>query len=217
MNRLAMILEQKGIRPSDLARRMGVHRQTLFKQMEKDELPQKWAEMIAPYLNMTPQQLIYGNEATTVAIKVVPVRGEVAAGRWMEVDEGDDVRHDPIPTIPGKYASLDQFAFKVAGPSMDRAGIYPGSYVVCVPYFEARTRIMDGDRVVIERRRAGSIERTCKQVTVKPDGFELWPRSADPRYQTPLVMRQPESGHAEDGTDVEVVGLVIGTFTPMDG
>ncbi|RUV19911.1 helix-turn-helix domain-containing protein [Mesorhizobium sp. M7A.F.Ca.MR.228.00.0.0] len=52
--------EKKGISKAELARRVGVTRQHLGR-MEEDErkLSAKWAEKIAPYLDCTPQELLF--------------------------------------------------------------------------------------------------------------------------------------------------------------
>lgn len=150
----------------------------------------------------------------TVTVSNVPVRGECAGGRWLEYELGDN-DFETVPVVPTKYPQLEQFAFRVRGNSMDRAKIIDGDYVVCVPYFEARANLTHGDIVVVERRRGGLYERTCKRLEVRPDGSTaLVSQSNDPKSADPLLELQANS-HADDGVEIEVVGLVIGRYSPL--
>lgn len=141
-----------------------------------------------------------------VETPLIPFRGVAAAGVWMEHD--DLAQEAPtLPSLPGYPPSI-QFAVRVAGPSMDRKGINHGDYLLCVNYFDARGELTSGDVVIVERRRGGTVERTCKELVVLNGRFELWPRSSDPRFQDPIVVPDRRSPIAEDGTEVEVIGLV---------
>lgn len=148
-------------------------------------------------------------------IATVPVRGETAAGRWLEFDAMEHERFPPIPAVPTKFKNAEQFAFRVSGPSMDKLRILDGDYVICVEYWIARAAIEPGDIVVVERHRGHVMERTCKQVEVKPNKFELWPRSNDPRFQTPIVIDRTDAMEESDGSRVEIVGLVVGRYSPL--
>jgi len=116
---------------------------------------------------------------------------------------------DVVPYIGGKWVGLEQFAYKVSGPSVDLLRIFDGDYVVCVPYFDARRRPTQDDVVVVERRRGQTIERTVKQLALTTTGCELWPRSSDQRFQSPIVVDRHGESTEADGTTVEIIGLVI--------
>lgn len=149
--------------------------------------------------------------AHSIQIAHVHVQGFVQAGVWTEFEEFSDMDIETIPVIPGKWAGYRQFAYRVQGPSMNRVRLFDGDYVVCVPYWEAVREHSNNELVVVERRRAGTTERTVKQIEIAPDGTcQLWPRSDDPRFQTPIPCAGPEP----DGTEIVIVGLVIGSFTP---
>lgn len=153
----------------------------------------------------------------TPAPKPIPVevRGETAAGLWFEHDQMIDEGLPPIPYVPGKYANLEQFSYKVSGTSMDRVRINHGDYVICVDYFMARSTLQTGDIVVVERRNGHLIERSCKELNVTHEGFELWPRSSDPRFQEPIRISRRDGTTADDGTIIEIVGLVIAVHIPI--
>lgn len=154
------------------------------------------------------------DEASKVAaIDRAPVVGIVSTGYWFENDmELDQDAQADIPFVPGKYTGLKQFAYRVQGVSMNADRIFDGDYVICVPYFEARAQLTGGDTVVVRRRRGHLTELTCKRLIQARAGFELWSKSTDEQYQAPLVF--VESGAAEDETVIEVVGLVVGVFSP---
>ncbi|MDP2354599.1 MAG: S24 family peptidase [Beijerinckiaceae bacterium] len=142
----------------------------------------------------------------------VPVRGECAGGRWMEYDLGDST-YDDVPVVPTRFGGLEQFAYRVHGASMDKVKILDGDYVVCVPYFDARARLTDGDVVVVERRRGGLYERTCKSLELRAGGIAaLVSQSNDPRHADPLL-ELPLNGEFDEGLEIEVVGLVVGRYS----
>lgn len=150
-----------------------------------------------------------------LAVHMVAVRGKAQAGAWNEFEDFDAAHLEPVPTIPGRWINFEQFAYQVSGPSVDKAGILDGDFVICVPYFLARAAPGDKDMVVVERRRGPTLERTVKRLRLTADGYELWPESTDPRFQTPIRIVRNGDMHEEDGTTVEIVGLVIGRWAPM--
>lgn len=168
------------------------------------------AEFFLGVQNASPAQDWGGSDVHEVSI--IPVRGQAAAGVWLEYDGLQDEAFSPVPAVLTRYKRTTQFAYRIAGPSMDKARIFDGDYVICVDYWTVRARPETGDIVVVERRQGQLIERTCKQIVVVKDGFELWPRSSDARFQDPIrIAAQHDS---DDGIEVEVVGLVIGQFVP---
>lgn len=150
-----------------------------------------------------------------IAVHRVAVRGKVQAGAWNEFEDFDASNLEPVPTIPGRWIDFEQFAYQVAGPSMDRAGIVDGDFVICTPYELARSAPTDRDVVVVERRRGPTVERTVKRLKITNDGCELWPESTHPRFQEPIRITRNGEMHEGDGTTVEIVGLVIGRWAPM--
>ncbi len=189
----------------------------------------EWAQKLAPALNCEPIDLVphifkkinaaaYVNTPSlsksqaVESVITIPVRGIVAAGLYMDSDT-DVTEEIPIPFSP-LAARTEQFAFRVSGTSMNKK-IPDGAYVLCVPYWHVREAITDKDTVVVERRKAGLIERTCKEVVVTATHYELWPRSTDQKWQTPIRIERQGEFADEDGTEIEVVGRVIGIYMPI--
>lgn len=144
------------------------------------------------------------------AVKSVKVVGVAQAGIWTEFEsfEDESFAGEEIPCIPGRYGHLPQTAYRVKGTSMDADRIFDGDYVVSVPYFDARSDITAGDRVVVERKRNSAIERTVKVVEIHGKEVHFCPRSSDPRFK-PIVVKINRHMKEADDTDVTLVGLVI--------
>jgi SOS-response transcriptional repressor LexA len=207
-----------------MARALGVDHAVVTRLLKGERRLKHWEiSKIAAYLGLSPPNILGADEpaqnetaqlaSAPVPLNYVSVRGECAGGRWMEYEVGDPT-YETVPVVPTKFSTLEQFAFRVRGGSMDKAKILDGDYVICVPYFMARAALTNGDIVVVERRRAGLYERTCKVVEVRPGaGVALASRSSDPRHADPLLIVNGDSH--EDETEVEVVGLVIGRYSPI--
>jgi SOS-response transcriptional repressor LexA len=147
------------------------------------------------------------------AVEIAPVVGVVSAGYWFENDMELNQETEPgIPCVPGKYVGLKQFAYRVQGQSMNADRIFDGDFVICVPYWEARSKLTGGDTVIVLRTRGQLKELSCKRLVQALAGFELWPKSTDQQHQTPI--RLDGDGAAIDDTVIEVVGLVVGVFSP---
>lgn len=215
-----------GLTQTQLAERIGTD-QSQIQRLEtgKRRITKEWAERLSVALKLTPEEILFGRNVTTVqspvdspvtlAVTFVPVKGETAAGRWMEQDFVFSETPEMAPVVPGPYAAAEQFAFRVVGNSMDLERIFDGWYVVCVPYWIARAAPADQDIVVVERRRGDMIERTCKQIKLTQTTVELWSRSSDPKHQMPLIVPRAEDLIESDGTTIEIVGLVIGRYGKM--
>jgi SOS-response transcriptional repressor LexA len=121
---------------------------------------------------------------------------------------------DPVPYVPTVYKNAEQFAYKISGNSMDRKGILPGDYVICVPYSVARSSPQHGDVVVIEQYDCKKVETSCRVVAASGDSFDLCPASTDQRFTTVTVPIWADMT-STDSTHVEVLGLVIGKYTPF--
>lgn len=217
MTWLDYYLSQKGIKDAQLARESGENRQTIGRLRKgTTDMSVEWAAKLAPHLGVEPENLLFGPASNAkLSVQNVPIRGEAAAGRWVEADDLDQGRYKPVSAVAGEYAVELQFAYRIAGPSMDQRRIWDGDYVVCVPYWEARSKAKSGDIVIVEQRRGQLIETTCKELVVTDKGYELWPRSSNPKWQEPIVIPHMNDPHALDGTEIEITGLVIGLFARL--
>lgn len=130
------------------------------------------------------------------------------------VVEMENVKAPASTGEAGRYSTMEQFAFKVAGNSVNKLRIFDGDYVICVPYWVARSGAVDGDVVAVERRRGPQVERTVKRLRLVDDGFELHPESDDPRHSV-IFVRKNHGLHEGEDIEIEIVGLVIGRWAPI--
>lgn len=185
-------------------------------------------QKLAPVLGVSAVWLAFGVEAgegheaggDLFADNVVPFRrqgaevptirlvGEVAAGRWLDVDTAVDepaYEAGPIPADP-LFDPAMQFAVQVRGTSINRVA-RDGAILGCVDVQRARLTPRDGDLVVVERRRYGGseIERTAKRLHLEGGVQSLWPDSTDPKWQSAIEIA-PEDG--DETATVQIIGLV---------
>ncbi len=167
------------------------------------------AQKIREYLTVTAQP---GDRAkrvhnqaepltALVGVRFIQVLGKVEAGSWREVfpDAHAEVAL-PLPDAP-LFAGEDVFALLVVGSSMNLK-FQNGEHVICRRWNGGP--LPAGKTVVVERTdRAGKVETTLKDLVATVGGFELWPRSNDPRYQEPLQF------DPSDEREVRVIARVI--------
>lgn len=153
-------------------------------------------------------------EPVTVGARFLPIRYEVGAGLWQEVTEAQAfIGVGPVVPDPS-YTGFPQWLERVNGDSMDRE-YRAGELIHVVDALALGYVPRHGDHVVLVRRRndGSEMERTVKEV-VRPAGnkpVEFWPRSTNPRWNAPIRL-DPET--PDDTSEVEVAGLVIGSYRP---
>lgn len=213
----------------DLAERLGFARQDAVTRMlntdpekesreikahEKDTIEAFFAEKLEPAgRKPKPQNPVseshkgtYPKEKQVHEVVYVDIIGEVAMGVWVE-ETAYIEPHDPVPMMNDpQFRGMKLFALRARGPSMNRI-IHDGDVVICVDKWELGKDIADEDIVVVVRTRSGGQmrETTLKQVEIKDGKIRLWPRSDDPRFQSPIELN--ESG--ERGVTVEITAFVV--------
>lgn len=147
----------------------------------------------------------------------LPIRYEVAAGAWHEVDEVADepLGHAPAPRVPG-YEQFAQWYERVVGDSFDRR-IPPGALIHVVDAIALEYEPRHGDVVVVERSRAGGqmLERTVKEIAIVKGAIELWPRSHNPRWSKPLIVT--EGVQVDEDVTVRIAGKVLRAYIGLEG
>lgn len=181
----------------------------------KDRLNDDLIELISGALNIPAWQLFVDPaevEGDNVSLHHVRVLGEIRAGIWQEAVQWDDDKIEEIPhTAPAPYRDK-AYGLRVVGDSMNL--LYPeGTIVIVVPVWEYNGP-MPGKRVVVERRkRDGTIEATAKELEVVDGRAKLWPRSTNPRFQTPIDISWPYDKPQDIGLEtVEIKGIIIGSY-----
>lgn len=145
----------------------------------------------------------------------IPVRGEVAAGQWLEtVPFLDDIELDDwldglaVPEGMKPYT----YALRVKGSSINRLAP-DGTFLVCLD-ITSGIEIHHRDVVIVERiRDQGALrEVTAKRLLQRGDEIVLMPESDDPAWQTEIVLKDdPYQMDAE----IRVVAKVKHVVRPL--
>jgi SOS-response transcriptional repressor LexA len=231
-------LSDLGKTKSELSRHLGIPFARVA-EIVKGKREVKSAEVIpmANFLNMNPVQLLTmlpDPDATIDQIKgtggavvelvglepvqnnksLIPIRGEVAAGVWKQVDElyqGVEGLNEfaDLVTVPG-YPEDQQFALRVVGHSLNL--IAPeGSTLHCVSYINGGAwDVLEGELVIIQHTKfqGQMIENTAKRIRQGADGWELCPESNHPDFQKPLKVA--DFTHDDCDDEIRVLAKVIG-------
>ncbi|QCE32774.1 hypothetical protein FAI41_03790 [Acetobacteraceae bacterium] len=158
---------------------------------------------------------------TTHQINVI---GSVQAGLWREAMElSHEDRYQIAAHVPEKYKTIPYYGLLVQGESMNR--IFPdGSIVIVANFLDLARGPETGDYVIVQRRDpySAAFEATVKAFQQCENGeMLLWPRSTDPHFQRPFVLKNEAAFSLEESkgseqidnagaSDITILGLVIG-------
>lgn len=150
------------------------------------------------------------DESPIVRPHFLPIRYEVGAGVWRSVEDIQQAYGEaPVAADPA-YGAFPQWLERVVSNSMDLE--YPiGTLLHVVDAAAIGYNVRSGDHVIVERRRNGGglVERTVKEAQFTRAGLQLWGRSTDPRWNSPLRIHD---GVDDESMEVEIVALVIGSY-----
>lgn len=195
------------------ARALGEHPQNVAdNEADRRGITPEKAEKYGKLYKVEPAHILFGDGHASDSgvsgndnVRMVGLVGEIRAGAFAEIPDEPPAPWEFVPVSLPEYARASLYALHVVGRSMDR--YYPdGSAVVICPTAEAGIR--EGDHVVVRLWKGGMAETTLKEVVVGQDGVELWPRSTDQAYQTPIRLSAYRGG--EEGP--EIIGVVVGSF-----
>lgn len=209
------VMAEKELTPAAWARRAGVAPSTIQRAIKEDYAfitSSRTLAKLAGAAGVTPPSVdapLNQREPATF----LSIRHEVGAGVWRMVDDMAQVELGTAPVFAEPaYADFPQWLERVIGDSMDEE--YPeGTLLHIVDTIALGYAPRAGDHVIVERRRdqGGTVERTVKEVTFGPGGrMQLIARSKNPRWRAnPVVVL---NGHDQDNCEVQVVGLVLGSY-----
>lgn len=209
------------------AERLGVSPST-YRAHEngQNEYDEAQAERYARAFHVTPAHLIFGDSAGIAsgadvegfepqAMGRLPVRGEVAAGLWLETAPFlDDL--DVTDFIDGLYVppSMVQWTYclRVRGTSINK--IAPdGSYLVCLDVLSG-IEVQERDVVIVERvRDDGSLREVTAKRLIRQDGnLALMPESDDPMWQNVIKI---DSDPYQMDAEIRIVAKVKHVIRPV--
>lgn len=185
-------------------------------------------EKLAESLEADPAWLAFGvgqdvrkakEETAARAGQLMPVLGEVAAGRWLEVEQNADTsKYEPAPITPDPtYRREAQYGLVVRGTSLNLYAA-DGDILHCLDIAQSGRMPTTGELVIVEQIRDGGFlrERTAKAYHVGDnDMVELRAFSDDPRWDQPIHIPHRVYSHVlEKGLVIEVVAVVLGAYRP---
>ena len=214
-----------GFSQPELAKRAGVSQQLISQLENGKNLTTKYLPQIAAALGAAMGDIDEAYSSSTlgpaVAIGGRPAyAGVIQAGAFLAVDDFNQ-DPEPVPDFVTYYPGLRnvrQYAWRVRGDSMDRAGILDGMWVVgadATDYAERYQDIENGELVVVERTRDQGAERelTVKEIRYYRDRYELHPNSSNPSHK-PIVVPHDLSVNANE-EEVRVLAVVLASYTDL--
>jgi SOS-response transcriptional repressor LexA len=178
-----------GLDPAAVSRMVAGER-----QIKADEIPR-----MAEYLGLPPP----GGVFSTSKVRVI---GIIAAGIWREPETMISPSEHEIPVLDDS-SEQEKYALQVADASISPV-IPKGAFAICVPYWNHRQELHDGDLVHIERKKGNLVETTVRKLIRNSHGFQLVPESDQPGY-API----PYAGRHDEHTEIK--GLVIGSYRAL--
>jgi SOS-response transcriptional repressor LexA len=195
------LAEYLGIRPEGVSRILADKPGKEIREIGADELLK-----MSQFFGVAPPGLQEQLSDAVVPKGTVKVIGKVAAHTWLDVNDMDFGYDDeePIPASP-EYPAYLQFALIVEGNCLNKIAV-PGSRLDCLDIIRAEYEPVDGDLVIVERKRFGGqmVERTAKRLRKTSQGMELWPESNDPAHQDPIPLNE----QSED-IEMQIIGKVL--------
>jgi SOS-response transcriptional repressor LexA len=139
----------------------------------------------------------------------ISVQCEIGAGIWIEPGVSEPATNIGTILAPKDHvfphSKLLAYAFK--GDSMLSVGILDGDVLICIPSRD--DEIEDGRQVVIERNRAGLIERSARIVMKHSDRTEYVVASPhDAKYKPCIVHKKGKRPHGSENETVKVVAII---------
>jgi len=231
--RIHWAIEQRGVGVRELARRLGVSPglpsqwwRTAGRATSPDSHLDQIAEILElnvdwlrygrgdPFRSLTDNQQELGAALDTNRARIIGVvEGEV----WRE---GISMRETMVaPDGSGStlqvvsredLQGLEQFAVEVRGHVCDQT-IPPGSFAVYVDYNLSRPAgPVEGDLVVVEKRRGGEIKALIARLHFVDGAWELHYESNDPRWQreAPIRLSEDRKRDLADRLSIDIVGHV---------
>jgi hypothetical protein len=211
---LLQVLAETGWSPREWATRANVAASTVQRAIKPDYQFVTSSRTLAKLAEAAGRDAPNLKSSSVVQLepKFLEVRYRAQAGNWAEVEDLSSVSVDPGAVSPHPaFAQWPQWLELVEGDSADRK-IKPGAFAHVVDAIEMGYAARHGDWVIVERRRDNGRyrERSIKQVEIVAGRVELWPRSTNPRWSSPLVLGDGAEG--DETVEVEIVGYVIGAY-----
>lgn len=209
--RIKLLRSRLGLTQNEFAEQLGVTQATVSRWESGAEPEQENLVALANLEGISLDEFTGRVYPAPLKMDSTEVLGAVQAGTWSTALEWPPDRRYQVFFKPvSTYREIKTFGLEVLGSSMDK--VYPpGSVLICVKLLDLHRELRSGERVIVYQVRGDEIEATAKEYIVDEEGqIWLWPRSNDPRHQTPLTYPTPGTGVDE----IRIHAVVIGSYRP---
>jgi len=239
-NFLRLHREKVGLSQIELAEKAGTSVQNISRWERGDrKLTTEWAEKIAPFVGTSPQWIMFhppGDDIGEVIeslslrrakamgvsvdgferidVDALPVRGEVAAGRWLETaafldwsEISEYIDGIGVPAGQRKYT----YGLRVRGTSINKIA-KDGEILVCLD-LTSGIEIHERDLVIVERIRAdGALREVTAKRLARVNGIMvLMPESTDPLWQQAIEISDTD----HEDSEIRIVAKVKHVIRPI--
>lgn len=197
------------------------------------ELSRKWAARFAPALGTTAENLLFSRPTDAPSAKSsvrrgpdvegfapadlarLPIRGEVAAGRWLETpallqlsEITDFVEGLAIPPSQAEWT----YGLRVRGTSLNKLAV-ENDILVCLDAMSG-IEFAHRDLVIVERvRDQGALREVTAKRLIRRDGrFHLMPESTDPMWQNEIEIGEDVP---QDDAEIRFIAKVKHIIKPV--
>lgn len=212
-SRISAIRRKLGLNQAQFGAALGVN-QTSVSRWEQGSIPNgKMLAKIAKIGGVDVSALVAADFEASQGGPSLFVKGEVAAGVWLETWEWQQDDWQPYQGGSHIDAPLGaRFGLRVIGESMNE--VYPhGTILDCVHCINSGDgTITNGQRVIVIRKRwHGEVEATVKEYRVTNEGRWLVPRSTNPAFQQPIPLDGDGDPEIEETV---IIAIVRGSYRP---
>lgn len=208
--RIQSLRKQLGLSQAALAERLDTDQATISRwERDVNSPDERWWTQLSKVLKTSPAHLVFGDQTLQPmsGATLVSVRGAIEADVFRPSEEELSPKERVPFQVPTSLNDKDIASFKVRGDSCDLEAP-DGSIVFCIS--SSARPPLDGDLVVVERERSGLLERTLKELRIRPNGAkELHGKSSQPRWQGKTIV--PED--AANDADVVTIAWVVDQIT----
>lgn len=202
-------MNANGWTQQDVAQRVGVSQATVHRWLTGTEPEGRNRDALLELIGSA------GSQPRSAGAEWVSFAGTAQAGVFVDVDLHTNDHPKVVAIAPDpRYRRARQYAWRVRGDSMDRAGLHDGMWalgVEFVDFAEHYRDVEDGDVVVVERLRFDGQERelTVKRFRREKDGVALVPDSTNPAHKAIFI---PADGEIV-GEQIRILAYVTGAYT----
>jgi SOS-response transcriptional repressor LexA len=202
---IAVFLNARGLSMKEASLRANLGETFVRDALKRDKEP--------AHKNLLKLRTAIGLESAPSILEVtgLPIAGKAQAGSYLDVSLVDEIPEEELERIQvardPRYPHAKQYALLIVGDSMNKK-LDDGSYATCVRWAETGLLPQPGMLLHVERRQGHLVEVTVKCLAIRDGKYFFDPMSTNP-------LHKPIALDGDAGTEIEIVGLVTGSWKPI--